>query len=99
MVARPGRYARGKMVHSRDTLQGLAQDWEKLDVLRRNVLWNGYLLQWPSSSAVGIGSYEAAKMNHEALLAMFRKWVAAAPKPRAMSLETIQPQAPWFKPR
>ena len=96
MAPRNRRYARVKMVNSKDTLAGLAQAWERHDVLRRNVLWQGYLLQWPSSEAVGVGSYAAAKMNHDALTALFQKWVAVAPEPRAMSLEAIQPQAPWF---
>ena len=84
---------RGKMAKEKLALEGLGQEWEKMDDIRRMVLWNGQILTWASPEVIGIGTYEAARANVDVLRPLFERW-ASSSKPRAMSVEAIQPQAP-----
>ena len=89
------RSRRGKMLRSKDQLEGLAQEWEQVDEIRRSVLWNNCMLLWPNEDSVGVASFRAAKMNYQVLKPLFVAWTRCSlAKPRGVSLEAIQPQVP-----
>ena len=83
---------RGRMINCRKQFKGLAEIWEKQDNTRRSILWDGMLLKWPDADSVGVATYRAAKLNVELLEPLFEHWVKVMPKPRATSVEVIQPQ-------
>ena len=73
-------------------LAGLASQWEKCEVVRRKVIWDGALLVWPVGK-VGQASYTRARDNFDALSILFEKVVAMVPAPRSVAIADISVEA------
>ena len=72
-------------------LDGLGATWEQSETVRRRILWDGQLLKWLKAELIGVPSYRAASLNHEALLPFFMAWVATSPP------SPTSPKIPWLK--
>ena len=81
---------------SRDALAalaGLSEAWEQDHVVRRRLLWDGFLCKWPTAEATGIASYASACLNYDVLKHFFESWAARVESPKSPSLSVIKQEA------
>ena len=71
-------------------LDGLSKDWEEDAVVRRRILWDGYLLCYPKPELTGVASYEAAAMNAEVLRPFFKRWCSSNSSPKTCHLKFVK---------
>ena len=76
-----------------DPLMGLADTWEKCDVIRRRLAWDGQMCHWLLPRATGVPSYQAASLNYDSLKPLFETWSKATSVPRTLTLPRVKKQA------
>ena len=78
---------------NKDALAGLAELWERNEVVRRRLLWDGLICKWPAPEAIGVPSYGSASLNFEILKDFFESWTRICTSPKTPMIPVIQLQA------
>lgn len=75
------------------TLDGLAESWEGVPLLRRRVLRTSQLLEWPCPRTVGVISFKALALNHDVFAAVIDVWAGSRPSPKCLDINQVKKQA------
>lgn len=76
-----------------NALDGLAEMWEKNDVIRRRLLKTSSLLTWPRPACVGVVSFEALSLNVDVFEAVIDVWASDKKKPKTLPINPLKRQA------